>query len=194
MRGEQLPTPDPVDGLPNLRNEDLIRCRVTRPAGPEQPCKCPPGDCARERPFTRTEPEPAPVGGLADTERAIARVEASRLSHQLWIDYLDRNPDYPLPEFIQTRDEHQQIVDEYDNVLAVLAAREQGRADLAAKVEAVAALLCERHQYSSPTRQPCAACSQDARAVLTDPTEPCAEFGEHPRGGHADAVRRASDG
>lgn len=53
---------------------------------------------------------------------AITRVEASRLSHQLWIDYLDAHPNYPVPEFIQTGDEHQQIVDEYTNVLAVLAA------------------------------------------------------------------------
>lgn len=35
----------------------------------------------------------------------------------------------------------------------------------------VAAVLCERHQQASPTRQPCAACVQDARAALDSPTD-----------------------
>lgn len=37
---------------------------------------------------------------------------------------------------------------------------------LRAAEERVALLLCERHQAASPTRQPCAACSQDAGAVV----------------------------
>lgn len=37
---------------------------------------------------------------------------------------------------------------------------------LRAAEERVALLLCERHQVVCPTRQPCAACSQDAAAAL----------------------------
>lgn len=54
---------------------------------------------------------------------AIARIEKSRESHQRWVDHLSE-PDHsccdPLPAYIQTLDEHRQIVEEYDTVLEVL--------------------------------------------------------------------------
>jgi hypothetical protein len=51
---------------------------------------------------------------------------------------------------------------------------ERERDKLADRVVAVeqrvALLLCERHQDASPTRIPCAACSQDARDAIASET------------------------
>ena len=38
-------------------------------------------------------------------------------------------------------------------------------------IDRVARLLCERHQFTSPTRQPCAACVQDAAGCVLPPGE-----------------------
>jgi hypothetical protein len=60
---------------------------------------------------------------VTDVDRAIARIEESRSSHQRWADHIDgcsHCQQYGPPEFIQSKDEHLQIVAEYDGVLVIL--------------------------------------------------------------------------
>ncbi len=59
---------------------------------------------------------------MYNIDDAIARIEKSKESHLLWADHLIGDPECctPLPQYIQTRDEHLEIVAGYDNVLDCL--------------------------------------------------------------------------
>lgn len=59
---------------------------------------------------------------MVDVHAAIVRVEESRQSHVAWAVHLrecDHCQEYP-PEYVQSAEEQDQIVAEYDNVLACL--------------------------------------------------------------------------
>jgi predicted metal-binding protein len=54
---------------------------------------------------------------------AIRRIEESRSSHQAWVDHIpncEHCSTVGVPQYIQTLEEHQKIVEEYDQVLMVL--------------------------------------------------------------------------
>ena len=60
---------------------------------------------------------------MANVEAAIARIKKSQLSHQLWIDYFNEHPhleaEYEVT--VGSKDRNRRVIEEYDNVLAVLA-------------------------------------------------------------------------
>ncbi|GAA1436383.1 hypothetical protein GCM10009616_36010 [Microlunatus lacustris] len=71
---------------------------------------------------------------LAAITKAAVRVEKSRITHQLWIEYYRRHPD-EVSKFEATVGDiahHQEVITEYDQVLAVLAQASRLAAALAA--------------------------------------------------------------
>jgi hypothetical protein len=62
---------------------------------------------------------------MGDVAAAIRRIEESRRSHAEWAEHIPNCghcQKHGPPAFIQSLEEHQQIVAEYDNVLACLRA------------------------------------------------------------------------
>lgn len=59
-----------------------------------------------------------------DIDAAIARIETSKESHVAWAEHLVDEPECctPIPKYIQTREEHLEIIAGYDNVLECLRA------------------------------------------------------------------------
>ena len=77
-----------------------------------------------------------------DLAAAIARIEESRASHQAWAEHMvdcAHCAEHGPPRFIQTREEHEQIVAQYDSVLAILRAAAFTDADFERISEAAAA-------------------------------------------------------
>lgn len=59
----------------------------------------------------------------SDLIAAVRRIEESRASHAAWADHMAgcaHCAEHGPPPYIQTREEHEQIVREYDNVLSIL--------------------------------------------------------------------------
>lgn len=60
----------------------------------------------------------------AQVDAAIRRIEESRRSHAAWVEHIPNCThcqEHGPPPYIQTQQEHEQIVAEYDVVLSVLA-------------------------------------------------------------------------